>query len=194
MRPAMVLVLTTLMAVGCGVLDGDEEDVMAVWDLRETRAVESVGWPEEAGSAFEATTGDGLERIVLPGDVVVEGDYRVNVDRQGGLLGRPHEDQIYSMSITFSRRPVEEVAELAAEWGERLGVDIDRIRAWAAANADGLDLGPGGAAALSDWTTLGEDGPTAQLETQAFTNGEGVLRVLVTWPSIHEPSPSEAAP
>ena len=192
MRSAMVLLVAAVLAAGCGVLGGDEEDVMAVWDLRDTRAVEAVGWPEDAGSAFETNSGEGLERILLPGDVTIEGDYRVNVDRQGGLLGRPHEDHIYSLSVTFSRRPVEEVADLAAEWGDRLGVEIDRIRAWAAANADGQDLGPGGATALSGRTTLGADGPSAQLATRAFTNGGAVLRILVTWPSIHEPSPSEA--
>lgn len=169
------------LLVGCGVLDGDEGDVMVAWDLRDTRAIEAVGWPEDAGSSFEATTGQGLERILLPGDVVVEGEFRVNPTRDGGLGGRPHDDQLRDVSVTFERESVEAVVDRARGYADALGVELGDIPAWAAANADGQDLSPGGTTARSEEAVL-PDGSIAYLRTRAFVHGDAVLRLIVFWP------------
>ena len=60
-RVLSVLVLALLLP-GC-LRVGEEVDMQAIWDLRTTRDIEAVGWPGDMGSAFEATTGQGLEKM-----------------------------------------------------------------------------------------------------------------------------------
>lgn len=181
MSRVVAVVLAVLLA-GCGVLDGDEEEVMAVWDLRDTRSVEAVGWPEDAGSSFEANSAQGLERILLPGDVVVEGEFRANPSRHGMPGVVPYGDELRSLVVTFERESVEEVMERARAHAEQLGgVDLDRLDAWASANADGQDQSAGGATALSGRATPESGGPSVQLETRAFPDGDALLRLLVSW-------------
>lgn len=56
-------IVVSLVVVACGAPNGGDSAV-AVWDLRETRSVEAVGWPEDVGSVFEARSEEGLERIL----------------------------------------------------------------------------------------------------------------------------------
>lgn len=188
MRGLAKLVLVAALATGCAAVGGDQEDVMAVWDLRETRSVEAVGWPEDAGSMFEADTGQGLERILLPGDVVVEGEFRVNPSRDGGIGDQPYEDELRDLVVTFERESVAEVTERAREQAEQLQVGLGDVPAWSAANADGQDVGPGGAQARSDETVL-PDGAIAYLSTRAFPDGGAVLRLTVFWPGGSDDAP-----
>lgn len=182
MRRVAMLVLVGVFATACGVLDGDEEDVMAVWDLRETRSVEAVGWPEDAGETFEATTGQGLERILLPGGLTIDGTFRVNLLRAGGLAGEPHELVLQDLSVTFERESVEAVRARADAYADRLDLGPLGIPGWATANRASQD--PGNATSLSASTTLGDTPIVVQMETRAFLEGEAVLRVHVSWRDV----------
>lgn len=185
MRMVAVLALWAVVGAACGVVDGDEEDVMAVWDLRETRSVEAVGWPEDMGSMFEARSDEGLERILLAGGVVVEGTFRVNPARRGGIGDEPYADVLRFLGVTFEREPVDAVVERARGYAEQLGVGLGEIPGWAAHNRDEMDLSPGGATARSEETML-PGGGVGHLSTRAFTNGGAVLRLSVSWPKVDE--------
>ena len=178
-RVLSVLVLALLLP-GC-LRVGEEVDMQAIWDLRTTRDIEAVGWPGDMGSAFEATTGQGLEKILLAGDVVVQGDFRVNPARDGGLYGRPYDDQLRSLSITFEPESVGEVMDRARAYADELDLALGDLPRWAMANSDGQDTSPGGATALSGTATL-PDGAEVQLATRAFPDGDALLRLVVVWP------------
>lgn len=176
-----LLFLAAVAASACGAVVGDEEEVMAVWDLRETRSVEAVGWPEDVGSAFEARSEEGLERILLSGGAVIEGNFRANVSRDGGLLGQPRDDELRSLTVTFEREPVDEALERAGGFAHQLDIELGGLPSWAARNRGGQDLGPGGAMDRSDERVL-PDGGVAHLSARAFANGGAVMRVEVYWP------------
>lgn len=182
MRRVAMLALVGLFTTACGVLDGDEEDVMAVWDLRETRSVEAVGWPEDAVWAFEATTGQGLERILLPGGLTIDGAFRANVLRAEALAGEPDEQVLQDLSVTFEPEPMEAVRARADAYADRLDLGPGAIPGWATANRASQD--PGNATALSSSTTLGDTPIVVQLETRAFPEGDAVLRVHVSWRDV----------
>ncbi len=181
MSRVLPLLVLAVMLSGC-LVTGGNVDVLSVWDLRDSPSTEAVGWPEDAGSAFEARSSQGLDRILLPGDHVVEGEFRANVSRDGGLYGRPYEDRLRSLTVTFEREAVDEVMERADAYAEELGMGLGRLSSWARANRGGQDTSPGGAMALSDRTTLGPGGPSVQMETRAFPSGDALLRLLVVWP------------
>lgn len=44
-------ILAVVALTSCAILPDGRQDVLAVWDLRDTRSVEAVGWPEEMGGA-----------------------------------------------------------------------------------------------------------------------------------------------
>lgn len=175
------LMLFALVTAACGTAVSDSEGVMRMWDLRRTHSVEAVDWPDDAGSGFEVSSGQGLERILLPGDVVVTGDFRANPGRGGGLRGSPYDDRLSDLTITFAREPVGEVLERARLYARQFGLGLGDLPRWAEANAAGLALGAGGGSAMSERGRLEPEGPSAQLMTQAFPDGDAVLRVLIVW-------------
>lgn len=185
---AAALMLLAL-AAACGGAAGGGEDEMAVWDLRETHSTEAVGWGEDAGSAFEARSEEGLERILLPEGVVIDGRFRANPSRDGGLRDQPHEDHLRSLTVTFASEPVDDVLDRARHYAQQFDVELGDLAGWAARNRDDQDLGPGGASALSGRAVLGEVELTAQLEAQSLGGGEGVLRVILVWPREAEDTP-----
>lgn len=85
----VMLGLLVLIGAACGNQTGDASVGLAVWDLRDTGSVEAVGWPDDAGSAFEARSEEGLERILLPDGVAIEGRFRANPSRDGGSRDQP---------------------------------------------------------------------------------------------------------
>lgn len=180
MPRAVTVLVIALLLPGCLVM-GEDVDVLSVWDLRTTHDVDAVGWPEDMGSAFEANTAQGLDRVLLAGDVVVDGEFRVNPARDGGLYGRPYDEQLRSLAITFERESVGDVMDRARAYADELGVDLGDLPRWAMANSDRQDTSPGGATALSRTATL-PDGAEVQLATRAFPDGDALLRLLVVWP------------
>lgn len=182
MQTLATALMLLVLAAACGGAARDGEDVMSVWDLRETHSAEAVGWPDDAGSAFEARSEEGLEQILLPEGVAIEGRFRANPSRDGGLRDQPYEDHLRSLTVTFASEPVDDVLDRARHYAHQLHVELGDLAAWAARNRDGQDLGPGGASALSGRALLGEVELTAQLEAQSLGGGEGVLRVILVWP------------
>lgn len=176
-RIATAVVLLALGVLGlAGCTTG--RDVMATWDLRSTNDVAAVGWQGDL-TAFEATSDDGLERILLPGGVEITGDLRANPDRD------PDGQHLRSLVVTFEREPVAAVLARAQSYADPLDIDLAPVREWAQRNADGHDTSPGGAQALTGSVPLDPDdpdSPTLALSTRAFPDGDALLRVEVLWP------------
>lgn len=177
-----LVALTALVALSaCTVTNGgQDDDVLTTWDLRDSHAITDVGWPDSAAdlSAFEARTSEGLERILLPGDVEVTGDFRANASRAGGLAGRDLSDELRSLTVTFADEPIDDVLDRARAYGEPLGIDLSSIVDWAEANASGQATGAGEGLATSSTVDL-DDTTTLSLSTRARPFGEGLLRLEV---------------
>lgn len=182
MRLLRLLLLTVLVGACSIEVGGGEDAVTSTWDLRDTRTIDAVGWPEASRdlSAFEATTDEGLERILLPDDVEVTGEFRANVSRDGGLAGRELEDEVRALVVTFDEEPVADVLARARTIAVSTGVDLAPITEWARTNAHGQATGSGAAQASTRTVPLGE-GASLSLSTRALPGGDGLLRLEVTW-------------
>jgi hypothetical protein len=111
---------------------------MAVWDLTETNDVAAIGWPEDDRGVWERRSEDGLERILLPEGLVLEGFDRAEAERAGGF-GEPMSDGIRSMGVAYTNRTVPEVRDLAVDLANKIGDDPTNYTDWAGRNANGVD-------------------------------------------------------
>lgn len=184
-RSRLVSQFVTLSAVmlltACSVnLGGQDDEVLTTWDLRTSHAISDVGWPSSSGdlSAFEVRTSDGPSSILLPGEVEITGDFRVNASRAGGLAGRDLSKDLRSLTITFEDEPIDDVVDRARSYGEPLGIDLAPIMTWADDNANGQATGAGQGLAATQTVEL-DDATTLSLSTRARPFGEGLLRIEV---------------
>lgn len=172
-RSILALLAMTLLATGCL----RQEARMTEWDLRETRSVDAVGWPDGAGSMFEDRE---VERILLPGDIVVEGMHPVRVSRDGGM-GEPYEDVIRILDLSYRHQSVQDALERARELAALFDLDLRDIPTWAARNDAGpYYQTPGGLSASSGQARLA-DGAVVSLSATVFTEGRATVRVTNYW-------------
>ena len=165
----LALLLAGLLLAACG-----GEPVMPVWDLRDSHTVDDVDWPNDL-TAFEVTSDDGLEQILLPGGVEVTGEFRA-----GPFRPTADAEEFDTLSITFARESVEEVVARAEGYADQVGIDMAPIREWAADNADGQDTSPGGALSTSaNPETV--DGAGFAISTRAVPEGDALMRLQVSW-------------
>lgn len=171
-RTIVVAAALVLALLGCQ----GQEPTMTEWDLRSTPSIDAVGWPDGAGSAFETRD---VDRILLPGDIVVDGMIRASAARDGGL-GSPYEDVLRMVHVAFPRESPADVLARARDLADRLDLDLRELPAWAQRNADGVDTSPGGAQALSGRATLG-NGAIVTLTARAWASGEATLDMSIYW-------------
>jgi hypothetical protein len=191
------IVLAALLLTGCqfsidvGPSSTSEGAEMAVWDLTETNDVAAIGWPEDHEERLWQRTADqGLERIVLPEGIVLEGFDRANPGRAGGIGGAPLADRFRDMVVAYSNRPVAEIRDIAIELAEEVGADPDIYVDWAARNAAGADYSaPAANRARTGSITIGH--LTLALDARAAAADRASLYVNLFWLSESAPDPDE---
>ncbi len=83
--------------------------------------------------------------------------------------------------VNYPREPLSDAARRAATLAQRWGLDGSRLAEWAARNANGQDLSPGGTQAHTPPRRLEEGGPTLDINARALPDGRAYLSVTVSW-------------
>jgi hypothetical protein len=154
---------------------------MDEWDLRDSNDVEAIGWPSDRETPdWERRAEDGLERILLPEGLVLEGFDRANPSRLGGVAGIELSDRLDSMVVAYANRSIPEVRDLAVALAEEIGDDPGTYTSWAARNADEVDLSIDGSRGRGPSVPVGHLSVT--LQTRAADEDRASLYVTVFWP------------
>ncbi|HEV2070775.1 MAG TPA: hypothetical protein VGR26_13360 [Acidimicrobiales bacterium] len=194
MRHLGVVLLLAVLLAGCTVTfeEGEQADqrketpVKPVWDLRDSHRIEDVGWPEDNDlSLYHVVANPGELKILLPAGVVVEPPPQRRFDV---IANRPFPREegvdhgvLEYLVVNYDREPVRDAARRAAELARQWGIDASEIAHWAARNADGVDLSPGGSMASTGSQRPTEDGPSLSIDARALSSGESYLSVTISW-------------
>lgn len=175
----MMLAALALGSASCVLNAGGGDQVKPVWDLRNSRTMDDVGWPDGLDSdVYKADSPPGELRILLSEDLTIDGPFDVTASRS---LENPASRQIEDLIVNYDREPLARAVERADELVARWGLDGARLAEWAERNAGGRDHGPGGPTGQTATLRLGTDGPTISMRGRALGDGQAYLTVYVAW-------------